>query len=43
MAYEEIMERPIGEMIDLVNLMSVWNGSAKEKVHMSFDEILRLR
>lgn len=43
MAYEEVMERPIGEMVDLVNIMSVWNGAAKERIKMTFDEIIKLR
>lgn len=37
------MELTVGQIIDLVNLLSVYNGSAKERHKMTFDEIIALR
>lgn len=37
------MELTVGQIVDLVNLLSVYSGSAKEKHTMSFDEVIALR
>lgn len=43
MAHEEVMELTIGEVIDLINLLSVYNGNARETHRYTFDEVIRMR
>lgn len=41
--HDELLEMRVGEVIDLVNLLSVYNGAAKEFHKMTFDEVIRMR
>lgn len=43
MSYEDIMERTLGEMVDMINLLAVYSGSATERKKYTFDEIINLR
>ena len=43
MGKEEILCTPIGEMLDMISCLSIYEGGAKQKPpKLSFDEILKL-
>lgn len=41
MSRQEILVTTIGEMGDMVSCLSVYNGTAKEKKELSYEEIMR--
>ncbi len=43
MSYSDVMDCTVGMMVDMINLLSVYNGAAKERKVMTFDEVIRLR
>lgn len=44
MRIHEINALKVGEMIDLINCLSVYRGAAKYKKHkMTYDEVMRMR
>ena len=43
MTRQETLATRYGEMMDLISCLAVYNGTAKEKTHRSFDEALELR
>ena len=43
MTRQETLATHYGEMMDLISCLAVYNGTAKEKTHRSFDEALELR
>ena len=44
LSVDEINSLGFGEMIDLINCLSVYRGAAKYKKHaMTYDEVMKLR
>lgn len=42
----EIMDTKVGEMLDMISCMTIYNGAARQKPkrrHMSYDEAINLR
>lgn len=43
MTKQETLITKYGEMNDLIACLAIYNGSAKEKKHLSFDDVMGLR
>lgn len=43
MTRQETLQTTYGEFCDLISCLAIYNGTAKEKTHRSFDEALELR
>lgn len=43
MTRQEVMDTRVGEMLDLISCLSVYNGGAREKKRMSYEEAIALR
>lgn len=43
MSLSDILATTPGEMVDLINCLAVFNGVAKEKNKLTYDQVLMLR
>lgn len=43
MSLREIKSLKVGEMVDLINCLSVYRGAARYKTKLTYDQIMQLR
>ena len=43
MSREDALATKTGEMVDLINCLSVFNGAAKEKTKLTYDQVMMMR
>lgn len=42
MTRDQVLNYPYGEFIDLISCLSIFNGNAEEKDHLTFREMISL-